>query len=99
MFPAGDGPGRAQVAPGADGLAQIEELEITIQQKAGEKGKLYGSVTSMDLADAMAEKGVEVDRRRIKLAEPIKALGDYQVPVKLHSDVTASLSVSVQAAE
>ena len=59
---------------------QIEELSITIQQKAGEKGKLYGSVTTMDLAAAIAEQGIDIDRpRKIKLTEPIKSLGDFQV--------------------
>ena len=53
----------------------------------------------MDLADAMAAQGVEIDRRKIKLAEPIKTLGDFEVPIKLHAEVTATLKVSVVRAE
>lgn len=78
---------------------QIEELDLCIVQKAGEKGKLYGSVTTMDLAAAMADKGVDVDRRKIKLAEPIKVLGSHDIQVKLHTDVTAHLTVSVVSPE
>ncbi len=74
---------------------EIEEKSLTISQKAGEKGKLYGSVTSLDLAQAMSEQGVELDRRKIRLAEPIKALGDYEVPVRLQAEVTALIKVSV----
>ena len=74
---------------------QIENITVTIHQKAGEKDKLYGSVTSMDLAAALEEKGVDIDRRKIKMPEPIKTLGDHEVPVRLHQDVTAMLRVSV----
>jgi len=81
---------KAQVLAG-----QIEALRLTISQKAGEKDKLYGSVTNMDLAAALAEQGVELDRRKIKMAENIKILGDYEIPVKLHTEVTAALKVSV----
>ena len=78
---------------------QIEGVSLTISQKAGEKDKLYGSVTSMDLAAALAEQGLDLDRRKIKLPEPIKTLGDYEVPVKLHAEVTAVIKVSVVRAE
>ncbi|MDY6852549.1 MAG: 50S ribosomal protein L9 [Thermodesulfobacteriota bacterium] len=78
---------------------RIEALRLTISQKAGEKDKLYGSVTSMDLAAALAEQGVDMDRRKIKMPENIKTLGDYEVSVKLHSEVTAVLKVSVIKAE
>ena len=74
---------------------RIEALTITISQKAGEKDKLYGSVTSMDLAAAMEEQGVDIDRRKIKMPDPIKTLGDHEVPIRLHQDVTAILRVSV----
>jgi large subunit ribosomal protein L9 len=74
---------------------RIEALTITISQKAGEKDKLYGSVTSMDLAAAMEEQGVDIDRRKIKLPDPIKTLGDHEVPIRLHQEVTAVLRVSV----
>ncbi|MBW1708432.1 MAG: 50S ribosomal protein L9 [Deltaproteobacteria bacterium] len=78
---------------------QIESIVLTIAQKAGEKDKLYGSVTSMDLVEAMSEQGLEMDRRKIKLAEPIKTLGDYEIPIRLHSEVTATIKVSVIKAE
>ena len=84
----------------AEKLAQeIEEITLIISQKAGERGKLYGSVTSLDLIQAMAEQGVEFDRRKIRLLEPIKALGDFEVPVRLLSEVTATIKVSVVKAE
>ncbi|MBU2552628.1 MAG: 50S ribosomal protein L9 [Proteobacteria bacterium] len=80
----------------AQKLAQeLSALAITIAQKAGEKDKLYGSVTTMDLAAALSEQGMNIDRRKIRLAEPIKALGEYEVQVKLHTEVTASVKVSV----
>ena len=82
-----------------DVARQINDLQITIAQKAGEKDKLYGSVTSMDLAEAMAAQGVEIDRRKIRLEEPIKALGDFEVTIKLHTEVAAKLKVSVVRAE
>ena len=74
---------------------EIEAVSVTISQKAGEKDKLYGSVTNMDLAAALVEKGLDIDRRRIKMTEPIKTLGDFEVPIKLHGEVTALLKVSV----
>lgn len=84
----------------AEKLAQeIEEITLIISQKAGEKGKLYGSVTSLDLIQAMTEQGIEFDRRKIRLPEPIKALGDFEVPVRLQSEVTAIIKVSVVKAE
>ena len=78
---------------------KIEALNVTIAQKAGEKDKLYGSVTTMDLAASMAEQGVDIDRRKIKMVEPIKSLGDFDVQVKLHTEVVANLKVSVIRAE
>lgn len=71
-------------------------VEITAQ--AGEEGKLFGSVTAAQIAETLAERGLEIDRRRIDLAEPIKALGDHDVVVRLHRDVTATLKVKVVAA-
>jgi large subunit ribosomal protein L9 len=79
--------------------AQIEDMSLIIEQKAGEKGKLYGSVTSMDLVDRLAEQGVDVDRRKIRLGDPIKSVGDYQVPIRLHPEVTVELTVVVTPAE
>ena len=83
----------------ATGLkARIESLTLAINARAGEEGKLFGSVTNIDIERALREKGVEVDRRRIALAEPIKQLGDFTVTVKLESEVEAHLKVNVTAA-
>ena len=77
----------------------IKALAITIKVKSGEEGKLFGSVTSMDIAEAMKAQGVTVDKRKIVLEEPIKRLGDFTVTVKLHADVTAEFKLSVIAEE
>jgi len=76
----------------ADKLTQIS---LTMPVKAGEEGKLFGSVTNIDIEKALKAKGFEVDRRKIHLAQPIKVLGDYEVPVRFTSDVTANVKVSV----
>ncbi len=78
---------------------RIKALAITIKAKSGEEGKLFGSVTSMDIAEAMKAQGVVVDKRKIVLDEPIKRLGDFTVSVKLHADVTAEFKLSVVAEE
>jgi large subunit ribosomal protein L9 len=74
---------------------QMGSLELEFRRKAGEQGALYGSVTSMDLAEALKERGYEIDRHRIHLREPIKRLGEYTVPVRLHREVTLDLKVRV----
>jgi large subunit ribosomal protein L9 len=74
---------------------RLANVEITIARKVGETEALYGSVTTADIAEALAAKGFEVDRRKLQLAEPIKKIGEVMVPVKLHRDVTASLKVAV----
>ncbi len=79
--------------------AQIEALSCEFALRAGEEGKLFGSVTTMELASKMAEAGIEVDRKKIQLAEPIKNLGDYEIPVKLPGGVVAALKVKVVASE
>ena len=78
---------------------QLEEVQVTISQKAGEKDKLYGSVTPMDVAAALSEQGIDVDRRKLKMTEPIKTLGDHEVVLKLHPEVSANIKVSVVRAE
>jgi large subunit ribosomal protein L9 len=78
----------------ADRMANVD---VEISRKVGETEALYGSVTSADIADALAAKGFELDRRKLHLAEPIKRLGEYEVPVKLHREVTVKLKVRVVA--
>ena len=75
---------------------KMDGLRLTIVKKAGEGDILYGSVTASDIADALAEKGIQVDRRRVELEEPIKRLGEHQVHVKLHRDVTVPVTIEVQ---
>jgi large subunit ribosomal protein L9 len=77
----------------------LEGQTITIAQKAGENDQLFGSVTSKDLAEALEQKGFTIDRRKIQLEEPIKSLGEFQVPVKLHRAVTTNLKVIVTREE
>ena len=75
--------------------AQMGSLVLQFKRKSGEQGALYGSVTSMDIAEALKEKGYEIDRHRIHLREPLKRLGDFAVPVRLHREVTIELQVKV----
>lgn len=80
----------------ARGIAeQIEGTAISIRREAGEDDKLFGSVTNRDIAEALAAEGLDVDRRTIRLEEPIKAIGLFTVPIRLHRDVTANLRVYV----
>jgi large subunit ribosomal protein L9 len=74
---------------------QIGKLVLEFKRKSGEQGALYGSVTSMDIAEALKERGYEVDRHRLHLREPIKRLGDFTVPLRLHREVTVDLQVKV----
>lgn len=76
---------------------RLEQLRITVAKKAGEAQTLYGSVTSSEIAELLARKGFDVDRRKIQLDEPIKTLGSFTVPVKLHRQVTARVSLEVVA--
>jgi large subunit ribosomal protein L9 len=76
---------------------KLTALSVKIEQKAGEDGRLFGSVTAKDIEAAVKALGLAVDRKRIMLAEPIKATGIYEIPVKLISDVTATLKVEVKA--
>jgi len=78
---------------------RIKGVSVIIKAKVGEEGKLFGAVTTMDIAEAMKAQGVEVDKRKIMLEEPIKRLGDFTVSVKLHSDIAADVKVSVVAEE
>lgn len=84
---------------GAEAVARrLVPLVIKIPARAGPEGRLFGSVTAADVADAVtAQSGVELDRRRLHIDEPIKALGSHEVPVKLHTDVEFRLNVEVVA--
>jgi large subunit ribosomal protein L9 len=75
--------------------ARIAAIEITIARRVGDTQQLYGSVTSGDIVDFLKAKGVEVDRRKLILPEPIKSIGDHEVPLKLHREVTIPLKVHV----
>ena len=82
----------------AEALAgRLAGVEIAIARKVGETEALYGSVTTSDIAEALAAKGFDIDRRKMQLAEPIKKLGEYDLPVKLHRDVITHLKVKVVA--
>lgn len=78
--------------------AKIAGMEVEISMRVGENGRLFGSVTSGDLAAALQKKGVKVDKRKIELAEPIKNLGTYPLRIKLHPEVEANLTLKVIAA-
>ena len=75
--------------------ARLGALEIVIARRTGENDALYGSVTSADIAEALKEKGFEVDKRKIQLADPIKALGERTIAVKIHREVIAQVKVKV----
>jgi large subunit ribosomal protein L9 len=77
--------------------AKLSAVSLTIPGKAGEEGKLFGSVTAQDVADALGRQGHAVDRRRIELEHPIKSLGEHLVTIRLHPDVHAEVRVSVVA--
>jgi len=74
---------------------KISAVSLTVMAQVGKDDKMFGSVTVKDIVEGLAEHGFEVDRRKVQLAQPIKELGTFTVPVKLHRDVTASLSVNV----
>jgi large subunit ribosomal protein L9 len=74
---------------------RIEAIELSIGRRVGENDTLYGSVTSADIAEALSERGLPVDRRRIQLPDPLKTLGDHTVPVKLHREVTAQIKLKI----
>jgi large subunit ribosomal protein L9 len=79
--------------------AEMEKVVVTISQKAGEEGKLYGSVTSMDIASQLKNQGIDIDRRKIVLEKPIKELGEFEVGIKIYPEVSATIKVVVKADE
>jgi large subunit ribosomal protein L9 len=78
--------------------AKIEGVVVEIAAQAGEEGRLFGSVTAAQISERLAERGLEVDRRRIALSEPIRQLGEHDVTVRLHRQVAATIKVKVVAA-
>jgi large subunit ribosomal protein L9 len=75
---------------------QFDGLSVSFQRRSGEHDQLFGSVTSGDIAEGVAKKGMNLDRRQIQLHDPLKTLGEFTVPVKLHKDVTAHLKVVIE---
>ncbi len=78
---------------------RIQSLSLELMARVGEEGKLFGSVTVLQIAEQLAAQGVEVDRRRIDLPEPIKEVGEHTVPIKLHRDLVANVRVKVSPEE
>jgi len=74
---------------------KITTMSIVIKAKAGEEGKLFGSVTTMDIAESLKNEGMEIDKKKISLDEPIKRLGSYTVNIKVHPEVTTQVSLQV----
>jgi len=90
----------AKLKSEAEDLSKLlEGVSVTIAQKAGENDQLFGSVTSKDIAEALAAKDFTIDRRKIQLGDPIKQLGEFKVPVRLHADVTVEVTVNVAKEE
>jgi large subunit ribosomal protein L9 len=88
----------AEERAGAEAMAaRMAELDISIARRVGENQTMYGSVTSADIAQALASKGFEIEKRKIQLPDAIKAIGEHAVPVKIHRDVTAEVKVKVVA--
>src|SRR5262245_63400364 len=75
---------------------QLETVTLGFQRKAGEKDHLFGSVTSSDIAEALAHKGFNIDRRKIQLHEPLKSVGEFDVAIRLHRDVTSHVKVAIE---
>jgi len=84
-------------AASEDVAKQLDAVELTFERKVGENDHLFGSVTSGDIAQQLEAKGFEVDKRKIALEEPLKQLGEFHVPVKLHREVTAHVKVTIKS--
>jgi large subunit ribosomal protein L9 len=83
-------------ADAADLAILLQDVTVTVVRKAGDKGNLFGSVTSMDVAEKLKAQGYHIDRRKINLATPIKVLGEHGVPIRLHTEVIATIKVIVE---
>jgi large subunit ribosomal protein L9 len=87
----------AKEKAGAEALAkQFEGVSVTFQRRSGEQDQLFGSVTAGDISEALAKKGFDLDRRKLQIHDPLKSLGEFTVPIKLHKDVTAHLKVVIE---
>src|SRR5581483_10957222 len=82
-------------ADAADLGKMVQTLTVTIARQAGENDQLFGSVTTKDIADGLEKQGYQIDRRKIQLPDPIKTLGEFKVPIRLHRDVTVDITVNV----
>ena len=88
----------AKLKASAQAVAKrLADTPVALKRKVGEQDKLYGSVTALDIVEALAARGLQLDRRTIDLAEPIKTVGDFEVPVKLHREVIGTARVKVEA--
>jgi large subunit ribosomal protein L9 len=87
--------GAEEVTEARERAGKIEGTSVTFSARAGEEGKLFGSITSADIAEKLAEQGIESDRRQIVLDEPLKALGVFAVPIRLHAEVRPEIKVWV----
>jgi large subunit ribosomal protein L9 len=88
----------AKLKASAEAVAKrLSETPITLKRKVGEQDKLYGSVTALDIAEALSARGLDIDRRAIDLAEPVKTVGDFEIAVKLHSQVAGKVKLKVEA--
>ena len=76
---------------------EIAKVTCTVKKKIGDTGKMFGSVTAQEIADLLKVQGVDIDRRKIQITEPIKKAGEYKIPVKLHTEVTAKIKLVVEA--
>lgn len=88
----------AKLRASAEAIAKrLAATPVTLKRKVGEQDKLYGSVTALDIVEALAARGLQLDRRAIDLSEPLKTVGDFEVPVKLHREVVGMAKVKVEA--
>ncbi len=86
-----------QLAEAEKLAARLEGTTVVLQAKAGEAGRLFGSVTNADIAKALAQNGIEIDKRKIEIPEPVKTIGSYEITVKIHANVQAKFMLNVQA--
>lgn len=78
---------------------KMAQVKLSFTRKAGERGKLYGAVTAMDIAEALVAEGYNIERKRLRLSEPLKAIGEFEVPIRLHSEIIAAIKVIVRPEE